>query len=169
MFLMTTFRLIRQLTFLSLFTLVLTGCSGDVTPDGMPNLQPLALTVTQQGAPLEGASVQLIATDPANSRWASGGTTDAEGKVVLKTLGQYEGVVPGTYKVTFYKMATEGNAAAPAVDSPSSGGSTEAFLVIDPKYQTETTTPVEIAVVQGVDSLPAIDLGAPVKIAQMPM
>jgi hypothetical protein len=135
----------------------------------MPDLQPLAFTVTQQGVPLEGATVQLIAADPNNSRWASGGVTDAQGQVSLKTLGQYEGVVPGTYKVTIYKMVFDGDSPPVAVDSPSTGGTSKAFLVVDPKYQAETTTPVKIDVAKGVDTLPAIDIGAAVKVTQMPM
>ncbi len=145
------------------------GCSNEPLPNGMPDLQPLVLTVTQQGAPLEGATVQLISADPSISRWASGGVTNSEGQVNLKTLGQYEGVVPGTYKVTVYKMAFDGDSTPAMADSPSSGGSTKAFLVVDPKYQAETTTPVKIEVAKGIDTLPAIDIGAAVKITQMPI
>ncbi|WP_146576249.1 carboxypeptidase-like regulatory domain-containing protein [Neorhodopirellula pilleata] len=162
----------RSVPVVSLFllgSLTLVGCTGEPRPDGMPDLQPLALTVIQQGVPLEGATVQLIADDPNISRWASGGVTNAEGEVSLKTLGQYEGVVPGTYKVTVYKMAIDGDSTTEAVDSPSSGGSAKAFLVVDPKYQAEATTPVKIEVAKGVDTLPAIDIGAAVKITQMPM
>lgn len=169
---MKTFVLTRRVPSLALFLLVLislTGCSEVPAPDGMPDLQPLVLTVTQKGVPLEGATVQLIAADPGNSRWASGGVTDSAGQVSLKTLGQYEGVVPGTYKVTFYKMAVDGGSSTPAEDNPSSSGTTEAFLVIDPKYQAAASTPIEIEVAKGVDALPAIDVGAAVKVAQMPI
>ena len=157
-------------SFLFLVGLISTaGCSGSSQPDGMPELQPLSMTVTQEGVPLEGATVQLIATDSSNSRWASGGVTNSEGQVSLKTLGQYEGVVPGTYKVTFYKMSVEGDSSSAGEDDPSSSASTEAFLLVDPKYQAAATTPVEVEVAKGVDSLPAIDVGAAVKVTQMPM
>jgi len=152
----------------ALLSFTFAGCSGSTKPEGMPDLQPLTLSVTQGGAPLEGASVQLIAKDKANSRWSGGGVTDATGQVSLKTLGEYEGVVPGSYKITFYKELTEGSSSGIG-DDPTSTNTGKSFLVIDPKYQAEATTPVEIEVSQGVDTLPAIDVGDPVKVEQKMM
>ncbi|MCL2348704.1 MAG: hypothetical protein FWC50_10650, partial [Planctomycetaceae bacterium] len=49
--------------------LVLSGCSGQNLPEGMPKLTAVVLTITQDGAPLEGAVVSLLPLDSANSRW----------------------------------------------------------------------------------------------------
>lgn len=66
-------------------------------------------------------------------------------------------------------MLVEGGSAGAGNDDPSSTQTADVYLVIDPKYQAANTTPVEIDVLDGIDSLPPIDVGAPVKIAQKPM
>jgi len=82
--------------------LFLPGCGGQKLPEGMPKPTPTTLTILQDGAPLEGALVSLFPME-AGSRWDGGGVTDSNGKAKMKTLGQYDGVVPGNYKVTVKK------------------------------------------------------------------
>ena len=87
--------------------LFLPGCGGQKLPDGMPKLTSVVLTVKQDGAPLEGAVVGLLPLDPANSRWNAGGVTDKNGQAKIRTLAQYDGAVPGKYKVTVVKTFVE--------------------------------------------------------------
>ena len=148
------------------YLLVVAGCSDNTQPTGMPKLIPVTVTVTQGGTPLEGATVQLIALDSANSQWAAGGSTDAAGVANFVTLGQYQGVAPGKYKVTVSKSVSEGGPSAVAVDSPSSISTTKTFLLVDPKFQSFETTPLEIEVTEASMVLDTIDVGVPIKIEQ---
>lgn len=87
--------------------LLVSGCGGQKLPDGMPKLTPTVLTITCDGAPLDGALVSLIPLDPANSRWNAGGTTDKDGKLKARTMAQYDGVAPGKYKITVQKTVLD--------------------------------------------------------------
>ena len=73
----------------------------------MPKLTQVVLTITLDGSPLDDAIVSLIPMDAANSRWDAGGATDKNGKLKARTLAQYDGVVPGKYKVTVMKTYVE--------------------------------------------------------------
>ena len=73
----------------------------------MPRLYPASMTITQEGTPLDGALVQLIPEDSANSSWGPGGTTDSSGVVVLRTNGKYKGAPLGKYRVTVSKREKE--------------------------------------------------------------
>jgi hypothetical protein len=142
----------------------LLGCSPGVeVPAGMPELYPVALTLTQSGSPLEGASVQLLAQDPAIATWQCGGYSDATGKVEIKTMGQHVGAPVGKYKVLVTKELIETSAGADA--SPGAASSSTTYALVDPKFQSAETTPATIDVTAGENAPAAIDLGAPVKIA----
>ncbi len=71
-----------------------------------PTTYSVTGTVTQAGAPLEGASVVFVATGDGQ---AASGTTDASGKYSLSTFGGDDGAVAGQYGVKIIKM--EGGAA----------------------------------------------------------
>jgi len=66
-----------------LVTAALVGCGGEKKPVGFPPIYPVTLHVTQEGKPLEGASVALVAPD-GSVPWVVGGTTDADGNVKLR-------------------------------------------------------------------------------------
>ena len=87
--------------------LVLSGCSGQNLPEGMPKLTAVVLTITQDGAPLEGAVVSLLPLDSANSRWNASGVTTKDGKAIIRTLAKYDGAAVGKYKVIVKKTYTE--------------------------------------------------------------
>jgi len=79
----------------------LAGCgSGDATPEGMPTLAPVTVTVTQQGQPLAEATVVFA---PKTGKWGASGVTDAVGQCQLRTLAKYEGVAEGQYLVSVTK------------------------------------------------------------------
>jgi len=83
------------------------GCGGQRLPDGMPRLYPASIEITQEGTPLEGATVTLVSDDPELARWGPTGVTDASGIAALQTDGAYKGVPLGTYKVVVSKRAME--------------------------------------------------------------
>jgi hypothetical protein len=147
----------------SLLGCAIVGCGGPAGPEGMPELFPTVLTITQGGTPLEGASVQMVPSDPSLTKWSCGGASDAMGKVVVMTLGKYPGAAAGSYKVTVFKELME--TAGPANADPASSSTTKAFALVDPKFQLADTTPASVTVTSGENTPPAIDLGAPVKIA----
>ena len=145
------------------------GC-GKKKPEGMPDLEPVTLTVTQDGAPCADAQINLLSLDPSN-KWTSGGTTDALGVVALATHGQYKGVPVGKYKVSVFKKVGEGTPPPPLPtdeasekaynDYYESGQTYDLFCLIEKKYTDFKTTPLEIEVVKGKNEL-TVDVGAPV-------
>jgi hypothetical protein len=81
---------------------LLTGCQEKTLP-GMPKRYPASITIIQDGKPLTDAQVILINIDP-TSNWSGGGNTDQNGIVRLRTLGQFDGIPEGTYKVGVSKI-----------------------------------------------------------------
>lgn len=88
------------------FSVFFLGCGSNV-PKDMPKLYPCSLVITQDGTPLEGANVSLFSTDPAITKWAAGGVTDAAGKVQVQTQGKYPGAAAGEYRVIVSKTSVE--------------------------------------------------------------
>lgn len=74
-------------------------------PEGMPELVPCTIEVSFGGETLENVGVLLHPKDRKTNPWPAGGSTDAQGRCVLKTAAYYTGVVPGEYTVTFQKYA----------------------------------------------------------------
>ncbi len=156
------------LSFCAFFVLASIGC-GKKKPDGMPDLQPTTLTLTQGGAPLAGATVNFKSTDSSMS-WTCGGMTDDKGVATIVTHGQYKGAPVGKYKVAVNKTEWEGEAPPSVVDEASAktleeykkaGKKYEEFYLVDLKYAIGETTPLEVEIVQGKNDLTA-DVGEPV-------
>ena len=98
--------------------LVFSGCLSEPRPAGFPKLVPCALLITQEGQPLADASVSLFPVESGN-KWSSGGMSDANGLVRLRTHGKFDGVPVGKYKVVIQKQITEGKTdSAPMHASP---------------------------------------------------
>ena len=114
-------------------------------PEGMPAPHPTVITVIQDDKPLEGASVVLMPMDSSNS-WSAGALTDSGGKGTLKTLSQYDGVVPGKYYVLVSKREAEESYEVPPPDPETdpegyanymrtySAKIVNSFDLIDPKF-----------------------------------
>lgn len=79
--------------------LLLSGCGGEKIPDGMPELHPYTILVTQDGKPLEGASIALYATSTSE---VPTGLTGANGKAEMLTRS-FKGVPDGEFKVSVKK------------------------------------------------------------------
>ncbi|TWU16254.1 carboxypeptidase regulatory-like domain-containing protein [Allorhodopirellula heiligendammensis] len=145
---------------LTCLCLTISGCGGEDLPDGLPDLQPVIVKVIQGGAPLEGASVQLIPQDSSNT-WASGGSTDATGVAKIMTHGKYEGAPAGTYKVTVDKFTTDGPAVA--ADDPDGAPAATSYRHVDPLFSSAESTTAELTVAEGSPTEETIDVGATVK------
>jgi hypothetical protein len=122
--------------------LTLPGCGGGKKPDGLPDLYPCQITITLKGTPLEGAVVSLLGND---GRWPGNGITDRQGIAVIKTRGQFIGVAEGTYKVTVSKVFL------PPSTGKDEGSTEEPKLLVNPKYVTPETTPLNCTVKSGVN------------------
>ena len=128
------------------------GCfGGPKKPAGLPELHPLALTLTQGGQPLADAIVSLKPLDNANI-WAVGGVSDVQGAVKVMTAGDFQGAPAGKYKVTVIKTETEAN-----------GKIKTDYSVIDQKLTSPTTTTLEVDVAPGKNTK-TLDVGEAVRI-----
>lgn len=79
------------------------GCLQPERPEGLPELYPCEIVVTFGGEPLEGVLATLTPESPELKKWRAGGTTDAEGRIKVKTAFCWEGVAAGTYRLGFTK------------------------------------------------------------------
>jgi hypothetical protein len=77
------------------------GCAPSL-PKGMPPIYPCTITLTQEGVPLEGASVALIPEDTTLTFVFAGATTSS-GSVEMYSHGKHRGVPAGKYKLTVIK------------------------------------------------------------------
>jgi hypothetical protein len=120
--------------------LFLPGCGGAKKPDGLPELHPCHITITLNGVPLDGAIVSLSGND---GRFPGNGFTDKQGIAVIRTRGQFIGVAEGTYKVTVSKIQS------PPSTGKDEGSTEEPKPLVNPKYASSTTTPLECIVKSG--------------------
>ncbi|MDR1959235.1 MAG: carboxypeptidase-like regulatory domain-containing protein [Planctomycetaceae bacterium] len=145
--------------YLLLLLPVFSACSGcgQKLPPGIPKLYPATLTVVQDGKPLADAAVVMLDVDSSQT-WAIGGTTDKNGILKLKTMGQYNGAPLGKYQVSVSKTEYPTDIVLP-VEPPY--GHPEAmkeylrlkkeyedhtFMLVDPKFSLiNTTIVVELA------------------------
>ena len=147
---------------LVVFILVLPGCGGEPKPEGFPKLHPVSLTFIQDGEPLVGASIVLM--PQSDSKWASGGFTDAKGVAVFKTHGKFVGVPAGTYKVRIQKQETEEASTATDSTGLTTYGTAKAYDLVNPDYYHPDKTPFAIEVVDGKNNFEPIDLGKKARI-----
>lgn len=130
------------------------GCTKPVErPEDLPELFATEIKVNSHAGPVTDAKITLVPADGSESKWPCGGMTNKQGIAFLKTLDQFTGVPEGHYKVLVEK--TEGG--SPAYD------------VIDPKFKHKLTTPLQVEVMrQKLNSLPSVDVGAPVRVEIKP-
>ncbi len=120
----------------------------------MPNLSPCVVTVTSDGQPLQDAIVSFYTTDP-KFRWVPGATTDAAGKAVMVTHGQYFGAVDGDYTITVQKTERE------SFDTQNPPQTIKVYTLIDPKFADATTSPLKIKVAGKTNE--TVDVGKQIK------
>ncbi len=175
------------IAFWAVLALLATGCSKQKLPSDLPKLFPTQIVLTQDGKPLEKASVTLTASDPeaagAVSKWASSGGTDAMGLAEMFVNGQYKGVPEGKFKVVVLKYEDSSVQAKEIPPQPNAVEDPEGFdkwrkmydksseqmdnkiyYLVDKKYSDEKSTPLEITVTQAGPNKFQFDLGKPVRI-----
>jgi hypothetical protein len=142
---------------LSVMPALFSGCGGTPKPEGLPELYPLTIKLTQDGGkPLVDASVRLITMDAnTTTRWNVSGSTNAQGIAVLKTHGEYPGVPVGKYKVVVTKEDLVYNQSTP----PQIIGR---FHLVESQYANIVTTPLTIEVKPDTKSA-EFDLGQSVR------
>ena len=128
--------------------LAIVGCGGgESKPADMPTLYPVSLKFTQEGQPCAGAFVILVPQD--DSKWSTGGLTDADGVALLKTQGKYPGIAAGKYKITAFKRET--------------GSDGRSYNLINPDYVGAAKTTFTLEVTAGKNQFEPFDLGKPVR------
>jgi hypothetical protein len=136
------------------------GCTKkNARPADLPeDMSPCSITITQDGTPVEGATVALEYETPV--KYQTSGTTDAKGVAIMMTYG-HAGAQQGTAKVLVSKLVTEG--ASEAEDYGESGEMGQDFETIDLKYKAVDTTDLTITI--GKDNVAeSFEVGAPVRI-----
>jgi hypothetical protein len=121
--------------------ILISGCSQKKKPDGLPELYPLTITITQNGnTPLAGASVRLISTDKQGTpRWNVSGITDNSGTAKIQTYGEFKGAPVGNYKIVISKEEL-------VYDTSTPPKITERFHLVESKYTNVQQTPLSIDV-----------------------
>ena len=92
--------------------------------------------------------------------WVSGGSTNENGEAVVMTHGKYPGAPAGKFKVTVNKTQTEGSATG---NDPGVSSEVKMFDLVAAKYRAVTTTPIEVEISAGENTLDVIEVGSAVK------
>ncbi|MDR0611127.1 MAG: carboxypeptidase-like regulatory domain-containing protein [Planctomycetaceae bacterium] len=145
---------------LLLIVLIVLIISCQYRPSLPPDIPPLTIckiTVTQNGEPLDGASVILHSVSEMET-WRVSGVTNANGVAVLFTNGLFEGVPQGKYKITVSKAEQETDDIPPCPESGSHGyeewmkkyenipRSSNTYSLVEKQYSMFSVTPLEIDV-----------------------
>ena len=149
---------------LILIAVSMTGCGRDTSrPADLPPLFPCTITITQDGNPLSGATVDLEPADGANTNYRASAITDESGRAVLTTYG-YKGAPAGRYKVTVRKTLIENVGEVTNEYGEVVGSSGLEYRTVERMYSDAKTTPHEIEVTTGRDTTHAtFDVGKPIK------
>lgn len=147
------------------------GCQGQKKPADLPELYPVKVTIIQDGAPLEGATVSLYDTT-GSSRFTVGAKTDAKGVASLKTDAKYDGAPAGNYKVLVSKafipevsteVPPEDPAARAEFDKKMQEANSQQADLVDLKFKRPNSTPETLEVTaSGAEA--TIDVGAKVEV-----
>ena len=130
------------------------GCSNEYRPGDLPPLFPVTLTILRDGQPLDHAMVTLYTENPSIVKWTIGGETDADGKAVIVTHGQFHGAPAGAFKVCVLKReypqipAERDAAPMPSVGGaiPQAGPIPPPIDLVDPLFFSPESTPLEIEI-----------------------
>ena len=125
---------------------LLTGCGGEKKPEGMPNLFPCTITLTQENAPLEGANVMAVSDDPQLARWPVTGITDANGSISFVTYGKFKGVPEGDYTLLVIKEETVEQKPKVVDATEHRQGPVKFYSLVDPKLGEKNSSTLKIKV-----------------------
>lgn len=88
--------------------LLVCGCSNENRPKDLPKLYPVILNILLDDQPLNDALVTLYTENRDIAKWSVGSVTDADGKAIIMTHGQFHGAPAGKFKVCVKKTKVEG-------------------------------------------------------------
>jgi len=142
---------------------LMTGCAKDNRPSDLPPLYPCAITITQDGSPLVGATVHLVPVAAENAKYQASTVTDEKGKAVLTTYG-FDGVPAGRYKVCVWKTVVEGVTQITNSDGELVNTLGTEYRTVEREYSDATTTPHEIEITNKKMPPHSFDVGQAVKI-----
>lgn len=133
------------------------GCKDKSRPADLPeDMSPCEITITQEGTPLAGATVEFKYTT--DVKYTTSGVTDEKGVAIMQTYS-YAGAQQGTAKVRVDKLVTEGGAEAEEYGEAGEMG--KDFHLVDAKYRSFDTTDLEITIGKE-NSKESFDVGAAV-------
>ena len=141
--------------------LLAAGCNKQELPEGMPEIFPLTLNVTAGGEP---AADMLFTFYADGLAWGVGGKSDAQGKAVIMTQGQYSGAPAGEYTVTVSNYFVTPSKYGPRPSDPIAEEEwlknieeeyAPVYLRVAPEYLERGTTPLKITVAKGT---PTVDV-----------
>lgn len=142
----------------------LVGCT-EKRPDGMPDLHPISVTLTQDGQPLAEASVLLLSDDESLTRWGVGGSTDQNGVATIRTYGKYPGAPAGEYRVIVMKTETETDPATQNKNwTPKFPGDGEkVYHLVDQQYSNPNSSPLKVTIEKGGNKTVSFEIGKPIR------
>lgn len=156
---------------LTLFLCILSGCSRQERPDGLPTLYPCTITVTQGGQPLEGALVRLV-PESGSSGWTIGGKTKENGTAKIITHTDFAGAPAGVFKVLISKVEKAPSKYEQPKDihsqewkewfGKSSNEVLPTFRYVKAEFGDITKTPNSITIEKGKNNA-TFDVGEPIK------
>lgn len=144
---------------LSFACMLLSGCTGEKKPEGMPEIHSTVIKIESEGKALTDASVSLVPVDKTQT-WTAGGTTDSSGTATMMTFAKFPGAPAGKFKVCVTKTLVEPDPNADP-DSPSVGSIS--YDLVDDKYANPDTSDFEVEVVAGQKNTAKFDVGPTVK------
>ena len=132
------------------------GCKDKSRPADLPeDMSPCKITITQEGTPLAGATVELVYDT--KMKYKTSGTTNESGVATMMTYS-YPGAQQGTARVVVTKTVTEGGSEGEDGEAGELGTD---FSVVDAKYGKAETTDLTITI--GKDNVAeSFEVGAPV-------
>jgi hypothetical protein len=145
---------------------IISGCRDASKPSDLPPLYPCTVTITQEGIPFAGASVEFVLADQAQAKYRALAETDENGQGQMRTYGQF-GTPSGKYKVVVTKTV-QGEPNRYLKDE--STGQQEAigwkmYQTVESKFSSAETTPHEIEITgKGRRVEQTFDVGKAVKV-----
>ena len=159
---------------LAVVAVLASGCGGEKTPPDMPKLQPTTIIISQEGKPCADADIQLLKKDDPAYKWFAGGTTDATGACVIKTMGKYNGAPEGDFTVVVYKTVRTESETRKNVPQPTDPAEAQKWVkkvaeeekefdYVDVKYKRVETSDLMITVTSGKNEA-TFDVGPAVQV-----
>ena len=158
---MNQYRYLLLLPLLLLSLILFSGCSDSGRPTDLPPLFSCTVAVTQGGAALEGAYVELVS--PEAQKYRPSATTDASGNAVMKTYG-FPGAPAGKYKILVSKMIEDDIVYGTDEYGGRAVVSSNKYQMVNSDYSKADTTPHEVEVAAKGKTQTTIDTGEPVRV-----